>query len=169
MTESFEHYASKYYDPVKAHEYYMRTRQLKGRDTQGKTLNDEGKKAKTYITKKVREERDSVLKKEQSNQNQKIYSSSVEMSNQISQLRLQMKQLTPEKKKTLGKQIQRKIAGLREDNARAKADFQKKYSEFAKKTRSDYSKTLDSEINKLYSDASMTKAVRTKKKSRTKK
>lgn len=169
MTESFEHYASKYYDPVKAHEYYMRTRQLKGRDTQGKTLNDEGKKAKTYITKKVREERDSVLKKEQSNRNQKIYSSSVEMSNQIRQLRLQMKQLTPEKKKTLGKQIQRKIAGLREDNARAKADFQKKYSEFAKKTRSDYSKTLDSEINKLYSDASMTKAVQTKKKSRTKK
>lgn len=169
MTESFEHYASKYYDPVKAHEYYMRTRQLKGRDTQGKTLNDEGKKAKTYITKKVREERDSVLKKEQSNRNQKIYSSSVEMSNQIRQLQLQMKQLTPEKKKTLGKQIQRKIAGLREDNARAKADFQKKYSEFAKKTRSDYSKTLDSEINKLYSDASMTKAVQTKKKSRTKK
>ena len=169
MTESFEHYASKYYDPVKAHEYYMRTRQLKGRDAQGKTLNDEGKKAKTYITKKVREERDSVSKKEQSNRNQKIYSSSVEMSNQIRQLRLQMKQLTPEKKKTLGKQIQRKIAGLREDNARAKADFQKKYSEFAKKTRSDYSKTLDSEINKLYSDASMTKAVQTKKKSRTKK
>ena len=47
------------------------------------------------------------------------------------QLQLQMKQLTPEKKKTLGKQIQRKIAGLREDNARAKADFQKKYIEFA--------------------------------------
>lgn len=29
MTESFEHYASKYYDPVKAHEYYMKTRHLK--------------------------------------------------------------------------------------------------------------------------------------------
>lgn len=91
------------------------------------------------------------------------------MANQIRQLQLQMKQLTPEKKKTLGKQIQRKIAGLREDNARAKADFQKKHIEFAQKTRSDYSKTLDSEINKLYSDASMTKAVQTKKKSRTKK
>lgn len=51
MTESFEHYASKYYDPVKAHEYYMKTRHLKGYDTQGKTLNDEGKQAKAYITK----------------------------------------------------------------------------------------------------------------------
>lgn len=162
MTESFEHYASKYYDPVKAHEYYMKTRHLKGYDTQGKTLNDQGKQAKAYITKRIREERYSVLKKEQSNRNQKIYSSSVEMANQIRRLQLQMKQLTPEKKKTLGKQIQRKIAGLREDNARAKADFQKKYIEFAQKT-------LDSEINKLYSDASMTKAVQTKKKSRTKK
>lgn len=47
MTESFEHYASKYYDPVKAHEYYMKTRHLKGYDTQGKTLNDEGKQAKS--------------------------------------------------------------------------------------------------------------------------
>ena len=52
MTESFEHYASKYYDPVKAHEYYMKTRHLKGYDTQSKTLNDEGKQAKAYITKK---------------------------------------------------------------------------------------------------------------------
>lgn len=143
MTESFEHYASKYYDPVKAHEYYMKTRHLKGYDTQGKTLNDEGKQAKAYITKRIREERYSVLKKEQSNRNQKIYSSSVEMANQIRQLQLQMKQLTPEKKN---------------------------YIEFAQKTRSDYSKALDSEINKLYSDASMTKAVQTKKKkSRTKK
>lgn len=97
MTESFEHHASKYYDPVKAHEYYMKTRQLKGYDTQGKTLNDEGKQAKAYITKRIREERYSVLKKEQSNRNQKIYSSSVEMANQIRQLQLQMKQLTPEK------------------------------------------------------------------------
>lgn len=47
MTESFEHYASKYYDPVKAHEYYMKARHLKGYDTQGKTLNDEGKQAKS--------------------------------------------------------------------------------------------------------------------------
>lgn len=53
MTESFEHYASKYYDPAKAHEYYMKTRHLKGYDTQGKTLNDEGKQAKAYITKRI--------------------------------------------------------------------------------------------------------------------
>ena len=35
------HYASPYYDPVKAHEYYMAHRELKGR--QASKLNDEGK------------------------------------------------------------------------------------------------------------------------------
>ena len=40
------HYASKYYDPVKAHEYYMKNRELKGRRSSSK-LNDEGKEAWT--------------------------------------------------------------------------------------------------------------------------
>lgn len=53
MTESFEHYASKYYDPVKAHEYYMKTRHLKGYDTQGKTLNDEVSKRKPIFRRNI--------------------------------------------------------------------------------------------------------------------
>lgn len=40
------HYASPYYDPQKAHEYYMRTRELKGRSTT--SLNDDGKKIWSY-------------------------------------------------------------------------------------------------------------------------
>lgn len=37
--DTLSHYASEYYDPEKAHEYYMRNRQLKGRTG----LTDEGK------------------------------------------------------------------------------------------------------------------------------
>lgn len=44
INEPLQHYASPYYDPVKAHEYYMRTRELKGRRSATK-LNDEGKKS----------------------------------------------------------------------------------------------------------------------------
>lgn len=163
MSEAFEHYESKYYDPVKAHEYYERTKKLKGRQTNGRKLNAEGLKAKSYVSKQISEERESVLKKERESTNQKVYQSSTEISNQIRQLQLQMKKLPADKKKTLGTQIQRKIASLRESNAKAKADFQRKYSEFAKTTRSKYSKTMDDEINKLYSDSSMVKPVREKK------
>ena len=44
INEPLQHYASPYCDPVKAHEYYMRTRELKGRRSTTK-LNDEGKKS----------------------------------------------------------------------------------------------------------------------------
>lgn len=46
------HYASQYYDPVKAHEYYMRTRKLKGRfSTRG--MNQKQKEAWTYVKAQV--------------------------------------------------------------------------------------------------------------------
>ena len=44
LEDSLMHYKSKYYDPVKAHEYYMRTRQLAD------------KKAKTALTSKAQRE-----------------------------------------------------------------------------------------------------------------
>ena len=40
-SSELKHYASQYYDPEKAHEYYLQNRQLKGRSTSG--LSDEGK------------------------------------------------------------------------------------------------------------------------------
>lgn len=56
------HYASPYYDPVKAHEYYMEHRELKGRRPSTAGLNDTGKEAASYIKKQLYEERDSKIK-----------------------------------------------------------------------------------------------------------
>lgn len=54
------HYASPYYDPEKAHEYYMRTRELKGRkSTSG--LNEEGKSAAQYIREQLQNERKELV------------------------------------------------------------------------------------------------------------
>lgn len=52
INEPLKHYASPYYDPVKAHEYYMRTRELKGRRSTTK-LNDEGKKVWAYTKNEI--------------------------------------------------------------------------------------------------------------------
>lgn len=49
-------YASPYYDPVKAHEYYEQHKQLKGRSsTSG--LNSAGREAAKYVKKRLNEER----------------------------------------------------------------------------------------------------------------
>lgn len=65
MPDSIAHYASPYYDPVKAHEYYERTKKLKGRKT-GTSLNDAGKEAKTYVRTQINSKRDQDLKNAES-------------------------------------------------------------------------------------------------------
>ena len=48
--EFLAHYSSKYYDPAKAREYYLRTRELKGRETRAPLESDE-KKEKWAVVK----------------------------------------------------------------------------------------------------------------------
>ena len=52
-------YKSSYYDPAKAHEYYMAHRQLKGRKKRASTssLNDKGKAAANIVKDGIKEER----------------------------------------------------------------------------------------------------------------
>lgn len=65
VDDFLQHYASKYYDPVKAHEYYMRTRELKGR-TSTAGLNESGREAASYIRKQLNAERDSKIQSDKS-------------------------------------------------------------------------------------------------------
>lgn len=54
--DELKHYASPYYDPVKAHEYYEEHKKLKGR-TSTSGLNDEGKAAAKYVKEQINAER----------------------------------------------------------------------------------------------------------------
>ena len=50
MSRLIHAYVSKYYDPVKAHEYYMKNRELKGRST---TEFNKGKQRSELISIKL--------------------------------------------------------------------------------------------------------------------
>lgn len=58
-------YKSKYYDPQKAHEYYMKHRQLKGRKKRASIadLSEEGKIAAKEVKERLQEELKAALKK----------------------------------------------------------------------------------------------------------
>lgn len=58
-------YASKYYDPEKAHEYYMKNRELKERKST-KTLNEKGMEVADYVKSKIDEEKQGKLSEAQS-------------------------------------------------------------------------------------------------------
>lgn len=56
------HYASKYYDPVKAHEYYMQRRVLKGRTTSGYDTSSAGSTFKRTSEKTRTEQNEKRMK-----------------------------------------------------------------------------------------------------------
>lgn len=79
------HYASPYYDPVKAHEYYMEHRKLVGRkSTAG--LNDEGKEIAAYIKKNINEERKNKVEANKKAMNDSIASSKAQMTSRVQSL-----------------------------------------------------------------------------------
>lgn len=59
LDEYLLHYASEYYDPVKAHEYYMKNRELKGRTTKG--MSSEQREAWSYAKDNIRNEKKSKV------------------------------------------------------------------------------------------------------------
>ena len=65
------HYASKYYDPVKAHEYYLKTRELKGRRSSS-NLNAEGKKVWSYTKNEISTAKKNDAQKEKNNRDNQI-------------------------------------------------------------------------------------------------
>lgn len=118
-------YSSKYYDPVKAHEYYMKHRKLKGRK-RGSTrdLNEQGKAAAEMIKKQITEERKEAVKKLND-----------EMKSKIDRLRKSMKNrlkgLSGRAKERLKEQLKEEIASLREEyksqKDAVKEEFNEKY------------------------------------------
>ena len=67
------HYASPYYDPVKAHEYYMQHRVLKGRKSTA-SLNEKGKAAARYVKEQITNEKKSKITQNSETQKTKIKS-----------------------------------------------------------------------------------------------
>ncbi len=66
-----KHYASPYYDPDKAHEYYERTKELKGRRSTSK-LNDEGKVVWTYTKDQIKNQKKAAIEAETEKKNATI-------------------------------------------------------------------------------------------------
>lgn len=134
MTNEILHYASPYYDPVKAHEYYIKHRELKGRNSTA-GLNDEGKAAASYVKEQLTTERkankedtinqiDKLREQKKSN----IAAHKAAMQRLIDQLRAKLSSMLSADKQKNRAWISSSISVLREQNAaereRLNAEFQ---------------------------------------------
>lgn len=113
-------YASKYYDPVKRHEYYMKHRQLKGRQGRGSTaaLNEDGRIAAKEVKAGLMAERKEALRqlKEQ-------------MDVKIKALKDRLKGMSRAEKAGMRDQIRSEIEQLRAENKEQRQKFKEYYDE----------------------------------------
>lgn len=108
LHNELKHYASKYYDPIKAHEYYERTKELKGRRSTS-NLNEEGKATAEYVKKQIDTERDKTIDAETEKTNKEIEAIRTNTQRRSSQEQLQVQAQVM----TYNKRAQRKIDLLR--------------------------------------------------------
>lgn len=176
--EDLKHYASPYYDPVKAHEYYMKTRELKGKSPTA-TLNAEGKQAARYVKQQLNGERKTKVQTHRDQTNNTITSLreqkkatveafKTEMQGKIAGLRAKLKGMSKVQKSMNREKIYSEIASLRDENKAERTRLQEEYSASSKalrtahkdeKTRlkTEYDEKYAQELAKIQADPQFTK------------
>lgn len=186
MNNEILHYASPYYDPVKAHEYYMRHRELKGR-TSTAGLNDEGKAAARYVKEQLTTERKSKVEANKENttnqidqlreqKRSNIAAHKAAMQRQIDQLKAKLSSMSSADKQKNRARISSSISALREQNAaereRLNAAFQAQskslrtaQKETNESLKTEYEDKYLSELAKIKANPAFQKAKSGSKKS----
>ena len=183
--EELKHYASPYYDPVKAHEYYLKNRELKGRrSTAG--LNDEGKNAARYVKEQLTSERKQKVEAHKQETNSTIDSlreqkkSAVEahknaMQAKIDRLRAKLKGMSKEDKARNKERIYGQIDSLREDNKQVRqqlqeafkassTDLRSAHKEERTRLKNEYDEKYLQELDKIRSESKFKKVSKRKSK-----
>lgn len=161
------HYASPYYDPVKAHEYYEAHKQLKGRHST-KGFTDSGREAANYVKKNLKNKRDIEILKSKVRRDTNIKRSSNttkgtieslreraksekesyrnQTQSKIDRLREDLKSLSSEDKKgPAGEAIRNKVASLRASNAQRREQISAALKDTSEKLRTSHKETATSE------------------------
>lgn len=149
-----KHYASEYYDPQKAHEYYEQHKKLKGRTSRSTArLTDTGKAAASYVKEQIDTEKNAKLeaetkrvteeKKQRSEQKKKTIEQHTKvLSQRINSLKEALKRMTPAQKATEGPRIKSVIYKLKEENKKKRVEIEVNH------IKAQYQSSYDSAVKK---------------------
>ena len=141
------HYASKYYDPVKAHEYYEEHKQLKGR--QKVTLTEEGRAIAKNVKENMNAEKKSKI--QASNENTKAItdSNAKHLKNKVASLNKFLQQLSKPEREAQKERIHNMISSLRARNKEARKNLMEKKKNTNESIRADYKQRYATELEKI--------------------
>lgn len=106
VNDFLEHYASQFYNPAKAHDYYEKHKDLKGRSTA--VLTDKGKETWAYTKNSISEKKKADLEAAQKKQEAIIKSSQEKATATLASIAAKLKTF----RKTLSEQTTSKIAAV---------------------------------------------------------
>ena len=183
-SDELKHYASQYYDPQKAHEYYMKNRELKRRKSTAR-LNEKGKNAAAYVKEqldtehkqKVQEHKDATDKQIEILRDKKkanVNSHKEQMQGKIDTLRAKLKSMSKADKESNKERIYSEIDSLREENSKERERLQEQFSTDTKnlrgvhkeeksKLKDYYDEKYMQELDNLRSSSEFTKTSKRKK------
>lgn len=147
--KSLEHYASKYYDPVKAHEYYERTKQLKGKQAKTPSLNEEGRAIYKNVKENMSKEKKNRIQNLDMRKKQYNETAAYDLKSKISSLKEYYGQLSEEAKKEEKDRITNMIKNLRKENSKSKLEFYRKDQFSRSKISDEYTNKAQEEYNKI--------------------
>ena len=145
--EYIRHYASPYYDPVKAHEYYMKTRELKGRRSVQK-LSDEGKKVWAYTKNEIKTEKKEKVDAEREKQKQTTTNLRERASETRKQISSRLKELNEALTKRAASRKERIESEKKSDLEDVEKNAAKRREQIESKTNAEIEKLMAVEIPK---------------------
>ena len=160
-------YASPYYDPVKAHEYYEEHKKLKGngRNTSTASLNETGKKAALYVKKQIDDEKESETKQLKNSTLDKVKQANEQTKSEIEKLKVQLKKMNPAQKKQAEIRIKAEIEKLKKANKENRNILMEEYKTNAKTASEKYYNKYADELDAMKNDTALLKAKTSGKKS----
>lgn len=157
--ESLAHYASPYYDPVKAHEYYMKNRELKGR-TSTSILNDEGKAAAKYVREQISNERKSEVEKHRVHTQEQIEAKKNSIKSDIESLREKLSSMSMAEWNMHAESIRNEIAKLKDDIISSREKLKEEHSNEKSRLKEEYDEKYASELDKIKSNSKFVKTTK---------
>ncbi len=160
-------YASKFYDPVKAHEYYEKNKQLKGRRPSTKGMTASQKEMAAYVKDNLNTEKKEKIKEAttQSNSSRDSEKSRITStaqaqrtrftkicSSRIATLRSKLKGMNKMEKAKAKRRIQREIDSIKKEFSKRRLGVTAIATDNKKKVSSKYSESLTKTKQNIRSD-----------------
>lgn len=157
-------YKSQYYDPVKAHEYYIKHRKLKGRRSKTSTagFSQKQKEASSYVKSQISSKRKSALKQHSESTKEQRKQMRENVSKKLSSIQAKIRQINSNS--SLSNNQKANLRGaLKEEIAKIKETYkaeQKRFNEDSKTKRERISRAYQKQYEKEHQKIRKAKSLK---------